>query len=199
LPGLLGLLALALFFWGHHIAGLAGMEEMLIFLVGLGLIAIEIFVLPGFGFPGVLGIMLVMWSLLTAMMHRLPGASWIPSLSDLHLPAFKLSIAVVLSGVAAALLAKVLPKTSFYGHLVLAQATRVQDGYSAGPTGLAHLVGAVGQTLTALRPAGAILLGEQRLDVVTRGEFIEPQSSVRIVEVHGNRLVVEPAAPEGKG
>lgn len=198
LPGILGLLALALFFWGHHIAGLAGLEEIVIFMVGVGLILIEIFVLPGFGFPGVLGIMLVMWSLLAAMMHRLPGASWWPSIADLHLPAFKLSLAIVMSGVAAALLAKLLPKTAFYGHLVLQQATATKEGYSAGPTDQASLIGAIGQTLTALRPAGAIALGEQRLDVVTRGEFIEVQSPVRIVEVHGNRVVVESIVREGK-
>ena len=96
------------------------------------------------------------------------------------------------------ILAKLLPKTSFYGHLVLQQATATKDGYSAGPNHPSALVGATGQTVTALRPAGSIALGEQRLDVVTRGEFIEVDSPVRIVEVHGNRVVVELVVNEGK-
>lgn len=198
LPGLLGVLALALFFWGHHIAGLAGMEELVIFLVGLGLILIEIFVLPGFGFPGVLGIMLVVWSLLSAMMHRLPGGSWLPSLPELQLPVFKLSLAIVMSGVAALLLGRFLPKTPLYGHLVLKQATSTGQGYSAGPTGNTGLLGALGRTATALRPGGAMLVDDRRIDVVTRGEFVEADAPVRVVEVHGNRVVVEPANPEGK-
>jgi len=198
LPGLLGVLALALFFWGHHIAGLAGLEELVIFLIGLGLILIEIFVLPGFGFPGILGIMLVMWSLLSAMIHRMPGGSWLPSLPELQLPVFKLSLAVVLSGLAALVLGKILPKTSFYGHLVLKQATGTSEGYSAGPTDTAGLIGAVGNALTALRPGGAIRLGDRRMDVVTRGEFVDAQTEVRIVEVHGNRVVVEAADRQGK-
>lgn len=198
LPGLLGVLALALFFWGHHIAGLAGMEELVIFLVGLGLILIEIFVLPGFGFPGVLGIMLVVWSLLSAMMHRLPGGSWLPSLPELQLPVFKLALAIVMSGVAALLLGRFLPKTPLYGHLVLKQATSTGQGYSAGPAGNAALLGALGRAATALRPGGAMLLEDRRIDVVTRGEFVEADAPVRVVEVHGNRVVVEPANPEGK-
>lgn len=198
LPGLLGILALALFFWGHHIAGLAGMEELLIFLVGIGLILIEIFVLPGFGFPGVLGIMLVVWSLLSAMMHRLPGGSWLPSLPELQLPLFKLSLAIILSGLAAAILGKFLPKTSLYGHLVLKQATATGLGYSAGPADSATLLGSIGLALTALRPGGAMLLNDRRMDVVTRGEFVEANTRVRVVEAHGNRIVVESVPQEGK-
>lgn len=198
LPGLLGVLALALFFWGHHIAGLAGMEEMVIFLIGLGLILVEIFVLPGFGFPGILGTMLVVWSLLNAMIHRMPGGDWLPSMPEFQMPAFKLSLAVVLSGLGAVLLGKILPKTPFYGHLVLKQATGASQGYSAGPTDTASLVGAVGRAVTALRPGGAMLLGDQRMDVVTRGEFVEANADVRIVEVHGNRVVVEASAQAGK-
>ncbi len=197
LPGILGIAALVLFFWGHHIAGLAGMEEVLIFLVGLALIIVEVFLLPGFGIAGILGIMLVFWSLLGAMMQRLPDGDWLPSLPALQGPVFNLSMAIILAGVLASLLGKLLPKTSLYGHLVLQQATRAGQGYTAGPTDTHALVGALGVAATALRPGGAMLLGEQRLDVVTRGEFIEAQARVRVVDVHGNRIVVEQAATEG--
>ncbi len=198
LPGILGILSLALFFWGHHIAGLAGMEELVIFMIGIGLILIEVFVLPGFGFPGVLGIMLVVWSLLSAMMHRLPGGSWWPTLPELQMPVFKLSLAIVLSGAAALLLGKFLPKTPLYSHLVLQQATRTGQGYSAAPPDTIHLLGAVGKALTALHPGGAVLVGDRRLDVVTRGEFLEADSPVQVVEVHGNRVVVAAVTPQGK-
>ena len=176
----------------------AGMEELVIFVIGIGLIALEIFVLPGFGIPGILGITLVLWSLLSAMMHRLPGGSWLPSPPELQQPVLKLSLAIVLTAVLASLLSKLLPKTPLYGHLVLQQATSSRQGYAAGPTGDGGLLGALGIALTALRPGGSIQLGERRMDVVSRGEFIEPQSRVRVVEVHGNRVVVEQAEPEGR-
>ena len=199
LPGILGILALALFFWGHHIAGLAGQEEIVIFLIGIGLIMVEVFVLPGFGFAGVLGIMFVMWSLLASMMHRWPGSSWVPTLPELNTPVFNLALAIILSGVAAVLLGKVLPKTPLYGHLVLKQATATGEGYSSAPQDAPSLLGEQGPALTALRPAGAMLIREQRVDVVTRGEFVEEATPLRVVEVHGNRVVVEAASPEAKG
>jgi membrane-bound serine protease (ClpP class) len=55
LPGILGAACLALFFWGHHIAGLAGMEDLLLFVAGITLILVEIFLIPGFGFTGLFG------------------------------------------------------------------------------------------------------------------------------------------------
>nr|HPR69224.1 ATP-dependent Clp protease proteolytic subunit [Kiritimatiellia bacterium] len=73
LPGLFGAVCLALFFWGHHIAGLAGMEDLLLFAAGVVLILIEIFVIPGFGVTGMLGIVLVLLSLVGAMTRIIPG------------------------------------------------------------------------------------------------------------------------------
>lgn len=195
LPGILGLLALALFFWGHHIAGLAGLEELLIFLVGVTLIAIEIFVLPGFGIPGILGIALVVWSLLTAMTQRLPGSGWVPDLPELRLPLFNLSLGIIMAAVGAMLLARFLPKSSAFSWLILQRATSRAAGYAAAaPT--SDLVGARGVALTALRPAGTAGIGDRRLDVVTRGAFVDAGRAVRVVEAHGSRVVVEPVEGE---
>lgn len=190
LPGILGLLALALFFWGHHIAGLAGMEEMVIFLIGIVLIAVEVFVLPGFGIPGVIGICLVIWSLLNAMTQRLPGGSWVPDLQDLRVPTFNLSLGIILAAGAAMMLARFLPTSPVFRWLVLTQATRSAAGYTAAAS-TSDLLGQRGTALTALRPAGTAIVGERRLDVVTRGAFIEQGQGVRVVEAHGSRVVVE--------
>ncbi len=200
LPGILGLLALALFLLGpsHRRPGRPGRNGDLSGRPRTSSL-IEIFVLPGFGFPGVLGIMLVMWSLLAAMMHRHARGQWCPVSPELHVPVFKLSLAVVLSGVAAAHAGQDSPQNlilrasgSEAGH---PDQGRLQRG--------SHRPGQPGRrpgpdAVTALRPGGAMLLGDRRMDVVTRGEFVEAQAAVRIVEVHGNRVVVEQANPEGK-
>lgn len=195
LPGILGLAALALFFWGHHIAGLAGMEDVLIFLVGVGLILVELFVLPGFGIVGVTGLLLVLWSLLSAMAQRYPGGTWYPAMPDLQVPLFKLSLSIVLTGIGALVVGRFLPHSSLFSWLVLKQATSAQSGYTSSPP-LAELVGADGTAITDLRPGGAALFGERRLDVVTHGGFLDKGSRVRVVDVHGNRIVVE-ALDEG--
>lgn len=197
LPGMLGLVALALFFWGHHIAGLAGMEDFLIFLVGVALIAVEIFVLPGFGVPGVVGIGLVVVSLLNAMVRRLPGGPWYPTLPELEVPLLKLSSAIVMTAVAGALLGRFLPRSPAFSWLVLKKATSTAAGYTAAaPTN--ELLGAAGTTLTPLRPAGTAFFGDRRVDVVTHGEFVQQGATVRVIEAHGHRIVVEEVRSSGK-
>lgn len=193
LPGLLGLAALALFFYGHHIAGLAGMEDMAIFLIGVALIAVEVFILPGFGLPGIIGITLVLYSLLSAMAERLPGGSWMPSLPDLEVPLMKLSSGILLAALGAVIFGRWLPRSRAGHWLVLDKATTAQTGYTSDTTDHS-LLGQEGVAVTPLRPAGAVQFGERRVDVITRGEFEEPGTRVRVVEAKGNRIVVEAVA-----
>ncbi|HMP77343.1 MAG TPA: NfeD family protein [Kiritimatiellia bacterium] len=196
LPGLLGLAALALFFWGHHIAGLAGMEDVAIFLVGVFLIALEVFILPGFGIPGILGITLVLYSLLSAMAERLPGGGWMPTLPSLEIPLIKLSSGILLAAIGAALVGRWLPRSRVGHWLILDKATTAQTGYT-GSTTDQTLLGQRGIAITALRPAGAAQFGERRIDVVTAGEFEDAGTPVRVVDVRGNRIVVESEAATG--
>lgn len=192
LPGILGAVCLALFFWGHHIAGLAGMEDLILFSVGVTLILIEIFVIPGFGITGVAGIVLVFLSLIGAMTRMVPGGPWLPAWPDVQLPIFKTTLALVGTGAGMLLLGRFLPRSRFFNRLALSAATSAAEGYTAAPD-TSSLVGQTGIALNALRPSGAARINGQRLDVVTSGEFIEAGQPVHIVEAHGNRLVVAKA------
>jgi membrane-bound serine protease (ClpP class) len=192
LPGILGLLFLALFFWGHHIAGLAGMEDLILFVVGVTLILIEIFVIPGFGITGVTGIVLVFLSLIGAMTRMVPGGPWLPAWPDVQLPIFKTTLALVGTGAGMLLLGRFLPRSRLFNRLALSASTSAAEGYTAAPD-TTSLVGQTGIALNALRPSGAARINGQRLDVVTSGEFIEAGEAVQIVEAHGNRLVVAKA------
>lgn len=192
LPGILGIVCLLLFFLGHHIAGLAGQEDMLIFLLGVTLVLIEVFVIPGFGVVGLTGLFLIFWGLLNAMVQRFPGDPWIPSLPTLQVPLLNLSISIVGAAVGAAVLGKFIPRTSMFQRMVLSTATSRDEGYNAS-TPLPNLLGSQGVSVSPLTPGGAMMMDdERRLDVVTRGEYIAEGVRVQIVEVHGNRLVVEP-------
>lgn len=192
LPGILGAACLALFFWGHHIAGLAGMEDLLIFACGIALILVEVLLIPGFGFAGVLGIALVLVSLVGAMTRIVPGGSWLPAWEDLQLPIFKTGAALVGTGAGALLLGRILPRSRLFGRIPLSAENTAAQGYTAAPDTTAW-IGKAGTTLTALHPAGAARIDGQRLDVVTSGEFIEAGAPVRITEAHGSRLVVQKA------
>ena len=192
LPGTLGILCLAVFFWGHHIAGLAGWEDILIFLLGIILLFIEVFLIPGFGVVGIAGIVLMLWAVLAAMIQHIPGGPWIPAWGDVQVPLLKLSSSLVATTVIGVLLGRYLPQTQLFGRLVLQQSTSRQEGFAAS-SDTRSLLGLEGRALSALRPAGDGLFGDRKLDVVTRGEFLAAGTPIRIVESHGNRIIVEAA------
>lgn len=190
LPGILGLLSLAIFFWGHHIAGLAGSEDLAIFLIGVVLILVEILFFPGMGLIGLAGAALIFWSLLSAMIQRMPGDPMLPSWPQIEIPLAKLTVSLALTGVAAALLGRFLPRSSLFQRLVLQEATRSDRGFRSGADE-SSLVGTEGVALTDLRPGGAAMFGDRKLDVVAAGLYVKKGQAVRVVDTHGNRIVVE--------
>jgi membrane-bound serine protease (ClpP class) len=190
LPGMIGIVCLAIFFWGHHIAGLAGMEEILLFVVGAVLLAVEILFIPGFGVVGVTGIVLMLASLISAMVRRYPAGPWIPMWTDLQWPLAKLALAVIATAGLGALMGPLLPNTFLFNRLVLFKATRRSEGFAAAPD-QPSLLGCQGVTLSPLRPSGTARFGDQKRDVITQGDFVEAGRPVRIVETHGSRIIVE--------
>jgi membrane-bound serine protease (ClpP class) len=83
-----------------------------------------------------------------------------------------------------------LPQTSVFHRLILDDSTSRSEGYTASKE-TSQLVGLEGVTLTPLFPAGSAMIGDDRVDVITRGEFVEVNQAVRVVETHGNRIIVE--------
>lgn len=194
-PGIVGAICLLLFFAGHHIAGLAGNEDILLFIIGIALILVELLVLPGFGVIGITGLALVLWGLLNAMIQRMPGDPWLPSLPELRVPVINLSFAIVGAAIGGTVLGRYLPGTTLFHRLVLDSATSRQAGYTSSKD-THNWVGKTGVTLSPLYPAGSALVDDQRLDVITRGDYIDAEQQVRVVETHGNRIIVEPVTIE---
>ncbi len=188
---MIGVVCLAIFFFGHHIAGLAGHEEFLLFALGVILLMVEIFALPGFGLIGLTGVFLIMWSLLTSMAPTMPDGPMIPSLPELKIPIRNMVLSFLMSGIGMLLLSRYLPKSRATSWLVLQEATASKDGYTSADE-RPDLVGQTGRTVTPLRPGGSALIGDKRHDVLTRNAFVEAGMNVTVVEVHGNRIVVEP-------
>lgn len=191
LPGIAGILCLGLFFWGHHIAGLAGIGEILLFLVGLSFLLVEIFVTPGFGLLGIGGILLILFAFFAAMTPNLSDFTW----QTFPKVAWKVSFiksmtAVVLCGFGAWLLGSLLPRSSFFQRIVLQAATKQEEGYTAGPASQKWL-GAEGEAISDLRPSGTGLFEGKRLNVLTRGEYIPAGSLIKVVETYGARIIVE--------
>ncbi len=192
-PGITGIVLLAIFFWGHNVAGLTGSVEMVIFMLGVVLLALEIFVIPGFGVAGITGISLILLSIFMAMVEHYPGSDWF------ELPAIQLEGAFRDLGLALAMTlalglvaARVLPKTNAFQHLMLSAELDTEHGVTASaPTN--ELLGATGKAITPLHPAGFGVFDGKRLNVVARGAFIDPGAAIVVAETHGNRIVVDVA------
>ncbi|MEI6562080.1 MAG: NfeD family protein [Verrucomicrobiota bacterium] len=193
LAGIFSVLCFAIFFMGHYVAGLAGWEAPVLFLVGLALVLGELLVHPGTILPGLLGATLMGLSLVWAMVDRYPGGPLVPDTGLLVMPLLKLAAAVGISGIAIAILAKYLPKTSFFHGLVLAGRNPAGAALSPTKSEFTRLpVGAEGVARSILRPSGKAEIGGELHDVITAGQFVEPGTRVRVVAVEGARIVVEP-------
>lgn len=191
IPGIISLICFGLFFTGHYIAGLTGWEVMVFFSIGVLLVLGELLVHPGTILPGLLGAMLIIGSLIFAMVDRWPGQSWWPSEALLMRPLLNLTLAMVMAFIAVYLLAKYLPRTALYQYLVLSESVPSVFAPPMGATGVALQIGATGTSHTPLRPSGKALFGTQLVDVVSLGDFIPPETPVKITQLEGSRVVVE--------
>ncbi|MDP6438988.1 MAG: NfeD family protein, partial [Candidatus Brocadiia bacterium] len=161
--------------------------------IGVVLLIIEVFFIPGFGVAGISGIVLIFASMVLMLQQfTVPGtqSEW---------RAFGNNILMVLgtfvaSAVALVLLVTHMKSVPLLNRMILrrtlagAGATAVAGRYGEELSGL---VGEVGLALTALRPAGRAEFGDRQADVVTQGEFLERGTRVEVMEVHGPRVVVK--------
>lgn len=145
---------------------------VLLFVTGLLLLALEVFVIPGFGLTGLAGLVALFGSLAWAA-HYGPG-----------LFAWLLGVFLALGGAGYLLWRRFGPR-----HLVLSERLTSAEGYVAAPD-LSRFLGAEGRALTPLRPAGTAEFGGERVAVVSRGEFVPAGRAVRVIEVEGQRVVV---------
>lgn len=174
-PGIMGLLSLGLFFYGHIIAGLAGMEAIMLLILGIILIVAEFFV-PG-GIVGILGIGAIIGSLFLAGY-------------DLGQMSMSISIAFIVAVVASIILFRRIGlDKGIFRHIILRDQTTTELGYVSTVNRL-ELIGLEGVAATTLRPSGTGVFDNERLDIVTEGGYIEKDSLIKIVKVEGARIVV---------
>ena len=181
-----GFVALALFFGGHAVVHLVGWEEALLFLVGVILVMIEVFFVPGFGVPGVLGLVCIITALVLSLIGMPIDVSFETGLLTDAMTRVLLSMlgAFVLALVAMRLLSR----TAFGQALVLEEAG---EGWLSAPSA-SDLVGRVGEALTDLRPAGKVIVDGNRYEATSEREFIARGDRIQVIGKEGPALVVRP-------
>lgn len=190
-PGTFGLICLALFFGAHVVLGVAEWLDILLVLTGLALLVVEVAVLPGFGIAGISGIVCLLLGLYMSLTKvTIPRYSWEFDRLGGALTSF-LVTAVTLT-VLVYLLSKILPRTPLHGLLVLTHAQAPSVGYVV-QTAEEHdaAIGLQGVATSMLRPVGRGRFQGKSYQVVTRSEFIEKGTPIEIVQVDGNRYVVD--------
>jgi len=186
LPGTAAVIALALFFGAGYILELASIIEILVFIVGVVLLIIEIFVLPGFGIFGAVGIILMVVSLFLGLISDFPLVDW----GMIQMATVQLAGAFILAIIVIYVLLKYLPKSQIWNNLVLNRNIDAKSGYTAEED-LKELLGKKGKALTDLRPSGTALIEDKRVDVVTGGEYLTKGTKVIVVQEEGSKIVVE--------
>ena len=175
------------------VVGLADWIDVALVITGIVLILVEIFVIPGFGVVGVLGIMFVIAGVVfsfTFTDFTLPQYSW--EWDRLEDAGFSLTMTMLCMVALVAATWKFLPKTPLYGHLVLADQQLPSHGYTVQSSDeVSATVGQEGTASSMLRPAGRGRFGDKTVQVVSLSEFIEEGAPIVIVQAEGNRYVVD--------
>jgi len=187
------LVALILYLVPYYLNGLAENWEILAFFLGLGLIAVEIFVIPGFGVAGISGIIVAVGSLVLIMLNNEAFDFEFVRMNDILR-----ALAAASAGLLGAMIlffvgGSRLPDTKFYKRIALTDTQDSARGYTAN-FHTQVLTGKKGITQTVLRPSGKVIIDGNIYDAYTRGEYIDKGSPVEVVNVAGSTLQVKQIA-----
>lgn len=173
--GIVGTAAFAVYFYGQFAAGSASMIDIVLFILGIVMLALELFV-PSFGLLSVLGTLCLIIGVVRAAEH--PGEAVV-----------SLGFALVISTIIVVWLTKKYKHLGEWNRFILKHSLKTEDGYVSAET-KTSLLHQEGESITPLRPAGTAVIGGERVDVVTEGEFIMPHRRIKVCKVEGSRVIV---------
>mgnify|MGYP000639841117 CR=1 FL=1 len=200
LPGIIGIIAFAIYFFGGYVSGLSGLEWLALFILGLLLVALELFVFPGTIALGVGGALIMLVAIVMALADVYPAPVMpapgrpFPSLPQVtNLRDSLQTLALALGGAVVLMLAlsRLLPKTSLYRTLV-SQSVSGESSVVEQEEIRASRVGLEGVAISPLRPGGKAQFGDEILDVMTQGDLLPKGARVRIISHSGPEAVVVP-------
>lgn len=201
LPGITALVALAIFLAAPYAAGLADIWTIALLIIGLGLLLVEIFVLPGFGVAGVSGLILVLVSLVATFVPSEPNAPpfSLPRMEGTW-EALKVGVATLSGSLLASLagilmLLRFLPQTWLGRQVLLANPQAELLAIPDSIPGVA-LEGDIGIVSASLRPGGQARFGHHIVDVRSQGEYVESGRRVQVILREGMNVVVRPLPEE---
>jgi len=184
-------IAATLYFAPLYLEGLANHWEIMLFIVGLVLIAIEIFAIPGFGVAGVLGIAFTITGLTLSMVQNMGTGIFDYDFTNVIKAFFVVVIAFFLSIVSSIILTKQLFGTTHFGNLALAKTQETDEGYTSANKSYSNMKGKEGIARTILRPSGKVSIDGDQFDATALTGFIEKGVKIVVVGYQTGQLVVK--------
>jgi membrane-bound serine protease (ClpP class) len=206
LPGAVGVVAIALYFLGSYMADLSSYVEWMVFALGVVLLTLEIYVIPGFGLAGLAGIACIAGALFLGLIDFSPiqGVEF-RSVRLQMVGNAALTVLVAMIGLIPFLyvLARLLPSTPMFKRLMLAplEAGAVATAEQTGLTSPTEQIktGDRGHAVTDLHPTGVAHFAHGRVDVLTEGEFLNRNDPLEVIRVEGARILVRKARSAAPG
>ncbi len=198
-PGTVAIVCFAVVFLGSALLGTVGSLELLMFLAGVVLLVVEIFLIPGFGIIGIAGLVLMAVSLVLSRQGFIwPEFEWEWDVFRRNLSI--VGVSVVSSLIVFGVVLKAFPRLPLFNRLIL---SGTGSGGAGGGVGtpvstssplrdgaVSQLAGKTGVVITALRPVGKIELDGEIWEAQSDGEYLAPGTAVEVVETRGNRIFV---------
>jgi membrane-bound serine protease (ClpP class) len=191
LPGMIGVLCLGLVFFNQYLVGLAGYTEFLIFLIGILLLAVELFVLPGFGIAGISGLLIIGISMILMLQDFVLPDPTLPWQGEILIK----NLTQVFSSFIFAFILSIL----FFRYVVPNSSGFISGPFLKKTLKESHadidkhkniVVGDIGLVDTFLRPSGKVSINQKIYDAKSEGEFIEKGMAIKVVKLKNNQIIV---------
>lgn len=189
-PSIAAVIAAILYFMPLYLEGFAANWEILLFIIGVGLLIAEIFVIPGFGIAGISGILLIITGLVIATVDNVNF-----DFSNVPLQAIATSFIVVVFSVLLSIILAFFITKGIFGKskfsLALNTSQPHEDGFVSTSFDMNTMVGKEGVAATILRPAGKVEIDDDLFDALAQNSYIEPGTKIRVVKSNNTQLIVE--------
>jgi len=179
IPGSVGILFLSIYFVSRILIGTSGWGAPALFAFGIFLLLIEIFIIPGFGLAGGVGILLIFSSML-----------WSYGMNDLKEGLWVMAFALIGTIIMSAFLVKKIPQLAQRSSKIFLNKSLNSDQQNI-ETQESNLINKIAVVYSDLRPSGSIIIDKKRYDAVSLGDFIEKKTQVKILQIEGNKIIVE--------
>lgn len=189
-PIIASAVAAILYFAPLYLDGLAEHWEILLFIVGLALIAIEVFVTPGFGIPGFSGIVLVITGLTLALIRNINFDFSLTDSTEIWLALLRVVIPLGLSFFVFIAFGRSILQSRMLKGFVLTETQESTTSFHETTATLHNMLHKQGVAITSLRPSGQVEIEAERYDAMAESGLLDAGTAVKVIEISGNILVV---------